>query len=72
MRRRVDSLLGDMRRDWEVIDVDSEPELAGRWGDSIPVLFVNGRLFAKTRLPPAAGLRIRRAGARAPDRGARE
>jgi hypothetical protein len=44
------------------VDVDSDPELARRYGESIPILFVNGRLFAKIRLPSlAAALRLRRA-----------
>ena len=43
-------------------EVDSDPALAAEFGEAIPVLFVNGRLFAKTRLPPiAAALRLRRA-----------
>jgi hypothetical protein len=33
------------------VDVDTDPELARRYGDSIPVLFVNGHLFAKIRVP---------------------
>ena len=44
------------------MNVDSDPALAAEFGEAIPVLFVNGRLFAKTRLPPiAAALRLRRA-----------
>ena len=62
MRREVDALLGETQREWEVVDVDSDPELARKYGDSIPVLFVNGRLFAKTRLPNLGKrLRLRRA-----------
>jgi hypothetical protein len=65
MRRRVDELLGDMPREWEVVDVDSDEALARDFGEAIPVLYVNGRLFAKTRLPPiATRLRLRRAAAR--------
>jgi hypothetical protein len=65
MRRQVDALLGDTPRSWEEVDVDSDPELARRYGDSIPILFVNGRLFARVRLPAlAAALRLRRAAAR--------
>jgi hypothetical protein len=64
MRAEVDRLLaGDAHR-WEVVDVDSDDELARRWGDSIPVLFVNGRFFAKLRVPKlAARLRLLRAAA---------
>jgi hypothetical protein len=65
MRRQVEALLGDTPRNWEEVDVDSDPELARRYGESIPILFVNGRLFAKVRLPRlAAALRLRRAAAR--------
>jgi hypothetical protein len=64
MRAEVDRLLeGDAHR-WEIVDVDSDDELARRWGDSIPVLFVNERFFAKVRIPPlAARLRILRVAA---------
>lgn len=62
LRRRVDGILSDFAREWEIVDVDSDGDLAARWGEAIPVLYVNGRLFAKTRLPPVAtGLRLRRA-----------
>jgi hypothetical protein len=62
MRREVDALLADAPREWDLVDVDSDPALAERHGEEIPVLFVNGRLFAKIRLPRlAARLRLRRA-----------
>ena len=62
MRRQVDAILAGRPRSWEEVDVDSDRELASRYGESIPVLFVNGRLFAKVRLPRlAAALRLRRA-----------
>jgi hypothetical protein len=65
MRRQVDTILAGLPLQWEVVDVDSDPELARRYGESIPILFVNGRLFAKFRLPRlAAALRLRRAAAR--------
>ncbi len=51
MRREVNALLGDRPHEWTVVDVDSDADLARRYGDSIPVLFVNGHLFAKIRLP---------------------
>ena len=64
MRREVDEILRDAPREWEVVDVDSDPALAAEFGEAIPVLYVNGRLFAKTRLPPiAAAMRLRRAAA---------
>ena len=64
MRAEVDRLLaGDAHR-WEIVDVDSDDEIARRWSDAIPVLFVNGRLFAKGRIPKiAARLRLVRAAA---------
>jgi glutaredoxin len=65
MRRQVDTILAERPRSWEEVDVDQDPELARRYGESIPVLFVNGRLFAKVRLPRlAADLRLRRAAER--------
>ena len=65
MREDVDRLLGARPHAWEVVDVDSDPELALRFGESIPILSVNGRLFAKTRLPPfATKLRLLRAATR--------
>lgn len=65
MRRDVDALLADEPRTWEEVDVDSDPALAARYGESIPVLFVNDRLFAMVRLPRlAAALRLRRAAER--------
>jgi len=54
MRSEVDRLLSDEPRQWEVLDVDSDPDLAQRYGQEIPVLFVNGRLFARMRLPRLA------------------
>jgi len=54
MRREVDALLSDRPHEWNVVDVDSDADLARRYGDSIPVLFVNGHLFAKIRVPRMA------------------
>jgi hypothetical protein len=65
MRREVDTLLADEPHEWEVVDVDSDPELARRYGDEIPVLFVNGRLFAKIRVPRLSSkLRLLRSASR--------
>ena len=64
MRAEVDRMLDGDAHCWEVVDVDSDDEIARRWGDSIPVLFVNGRLYAKVRVPKlAARLRLLRAAA---------
>ena len=54
MRQEVDRLLADRPREWEVVDVDRDPELARRYGEVVPVLLVNGRLFARVRLPRLA------------------
>ena len=68
MRRQVEAILSDVERQWEEVDVDSDEELARRYGEEIPILFVNGHLFAKIRLPRlAAALRLRRAALRASD-----
>jgi glutaredoxin len=65
MRREVEELLGDLPREWDVVDVDRDPDLARRYGESIPILFVNGHLFAKIRLPRLSSkLRLVRAAAR--------
>jgi hypothetical protein len=62
MRAEVDAFLEDAPRDWQVVDVDGDAELARRYGGELPVLFVNDRLFAKVRLPRlAARLRLLRA-----------
>lgn len=68
MREEVDSILRDTAHEWEIVDVESDPELSARYGDSIPVLYVNGRLFAKIRLPRLASKRrlLRTAGPAAP------
>lgn len=66
MRREVDAALEGEPYEWEVIDVNSDPELVRRYGDTIPVLFVEDHLFAKIRLPRLASrYRILRAAAAA-------
>jgi hypothetical protein len=37
----------------ESIDIDLDAELAGHYGEEIPVLLVNGRKFAKFRVSEA-------------------
>jgi thioredoxin-like negative regulator of GroEL len=65
MRAQVDALLADAPHAWETVDVDADPALAARFGQAVPVLFVNGRLFAKTRLPRlGVKARLRHAAAR--------
>jgi Glutaredoxin-like domain (DUF836) len=70
MRAEVDRLLEGRAHEWEIVDVDSDDEVARRWSDSIPVLFVNGRLFAKVRMPRLApALRLLRAAAEGEETG---
>jgi len=62
MKVEVDEILEGERREWEIVNVDGDAALASRYGEEIPVLFVNDRLFAKVRLPRLASrLRLRRA-----------
>jgi len=49
----------------DVVDVDSDPDLARRFGEEVPVVFVGGRKAFKFRLTSAEfRARIERAGAR--------
>ncbi len=62
MRAEVDQILEGESLDWEIVNVDEDAALASRYGEEIPVLFVNDRLYAKVRLPRLASrLRLRRA-----------
>jgi hypothetical protein len=54
MRSKVDALLAGQPHEWDEVNVDEDDEVARRWSDEIPVLFVNGRLFAKGSLPSLA------------------
>lgn len=36
--------------DWEEVDIDGDPELVSRYGESIPVLAINGKVAFKVRL----------------------
>ena len=51
MREKVDALLEADAHEWEVVNVDADDEVARRWSDEIPVLFVSDRLFAAGSLP---------------------
>ena len=65
MRREVEEILAGEPLSWEEVNVDSDEALARQFGEAIPVLYINGRLFAKTRLPRlAVALRLRRAAAK--------
>ncbi len=64
MQREVDELLSGQPHEWEILNVDAEADLSRRYGEWIPVLYVNGRLFAKIRLPRLASrFRLLRAAA---------
>lgn len=66
MRREVDAALAGQSLEWEIVNVDDDPDLARRYGEMLPVLFVNGSLFARIRLPRLASrLRLLRAAQRA-------
>jgi hypothetical protein len=68
MRREVDELLADRPHEWDLVNVDEDPDLIKRYGETLPVLFVNGRIFARVRLPRLAQrLRLLRAADRKPD-----
>jgi len=65
MHAEVDQLLEDAPKEWELVDVDEDPALSSKYGEQIPVLFVNGRLFARIRLPRlGTRLRLMRAASR--------
>jgi len=34
----------------EAVDVDGDPQLIERWGDTVPVVLVDGRLACKVRV----------------------
>lgn len=34
------------------VDVDTDPKLQSRFGEEVPVVFLNGRLVAKHRIAP--------------------
>ena len=54
MRIVVDEVGRALPLDGEEVDVDGSPELRARWGDTVPVLAVNGRPAFKVRVTAAA------------------
>jgi hypothetical protein len=54
MRIVVDEVGRALPLDVEEVDVDGSPELRARWGDTVPVLAVNGRPAFKVRVTAAA------------------
>lgn len=50
MKEVVRRVAGKLPLEMEEIDVDSEPELAERYGNEVPVLFIDGRKAFKVRV----------------------
>ncbi|MBI2088608.1 MAG: glutaredoxin family protein [Deltaproteobacteria bacterium] len=50
MKEVVRRVAGKLALEMEEIDVDSEPELAERHGNEVPVLFIDGRKAFKVRV----------------------
>ena len=49
----VDAVLRRVAFALEVVDIDSDPELVARFGEEVPVVFVNGRKAFKYRVDAA-------------------
>lgn len=41
-RSQLESICADLGTPWEEIDVDSDPELRGEYGDRLPVVLIDG------------------------------
>lgn len=39
----VARICGELGHEWDVVDVDSDPELRAEYGDRVPVIMVDGR-----------------------------
>ena len=64
MKAMLDELADDVPFRLSEVDVDSDPDLQARFGDSVPMLFVDGRKAFKYRATPGALRRkLKRAGA---------
>lgn len=50
MKSQLAPLLEEYGLALKEVDVDAEPELAARFGEEVPVLFLDGRKVAKYRL----------------------
>jgi hypothetical protein len=50
MAEVLEAGLGPRGLAWIEVDVDSDPELRARYGDTVPVLLRDGRAVAKVRL----------------------
>ena len=54
MKARLDEVADDVPFRLSEVDVDSDPDLQARFGDSVPVLFVDGRKAFKYRATAGA------------------
>lgn len=52
-RSVVAVVTGELGTNFEEIDVDSDPELARRYGEEVPVVCVDGRQIGFWRIDPA-------------------
>ena len=50
MKEVIRRVAGKLPLEMEEIDVDSEPELQQRYGNEVPVLFIDGRKAFKVRV----------------------
>ncbi len=53
MKETIDRLASDFPLRLEVVDIDLDAELVRHYNEEVPVLFVNGRKFAKYRVTEA-------------------
>ncbi len=60
MEAVLDQVLPELGLSYSRRDVDDDPELASRFGDTVPVLLRDGRPVAKVRLDRARLLRLAR------------
>jgi len=49
----VDEVRGRVAFALDIVDIDSDPALAARWNDEVPVVFVNGKKAFKYRVDAA-------------------
>ncbi|WP_087624482.1 glutaredoxin family protein [Aeromicrobium sp. PE09-221] len=50
---QVATVVAETGDDWERIDIDTDPELVSRFGEQVPVTFVDGRQHDFWRVDPA-------------------
>lgn len=51
-RRIVDTVCAELGVGWSEVDITQDPELFGRYGEQIPVTFVDGRQHDFWRVDP--------------------